>query len=551
MFFFLILYTKGKNMLSNIKLKSLSLRTEELEEVGLLEEECYSPEESAQQESEIQQEVLRVENDLDSAGDALESVQSMNNTIEESEEVIADPNVTEEQLQNQIEVSQEAFAFAIGKLGYNMSEFKKIKINTESASNKREKLKLHTEGIGGVVKKIIENIVKFFKKIYNFIMEIVTKVINWIKGLFIKKPPTEENKEKEEDIAKLKAELKPDFINKLKKELNEIYTSGGTVKDWLQKGESEALKILNDAALKIMQSSAETKKSANELDDAMQKLRDFRNKTNGGTPEHKPKLNPEDYYSQILKESMKASIELTSPFVPFTGSDLTAAISKYPQDIINSIRQQMSIIKQLLNNINTSIAKNEIKCGYDTHTTNKEIGKIAPEEPSYVDIATKCFSYENGYMMLSGRKKEDKNYDISYSESSYSIDGKLRKAIEDVSNKYLDSIQNSFVKDNVKEFSTKIYSNLTKTIPLLSKAIDGARNDFKEIKKISDEILKSLEKMDFENSVFKDSLSRLDHNIFILCNFASKLITHDLINYETKFIKIFSNMLTAGTKYYN
>lgn len=208
----------------NLNRLSLKLEEEYVSDISdCSETECDTAESSAERYGEISQDVLQIEDQLESVEEAQEAVGSLEDVASKSEEVINDPNATDEELQTQLEVSQEAFAFAMGKIGYSYKDMKNIKINTESVSNKREKLKLHTESIGTFIKNVIDNIIKFIKKIWDFIVNLFRKLWNWIKGLFIKKPP-KANKEFEQKIKEspVNEEIKQKIKNEKPKDAKEV-----------------------------------------------------------------------------------------------------------------------------------------------------------------------------------------------------------------------------------------------------------------------------------------------------------------------------------------
>ena len=198
-----------------LNLNRLSLKLEEECDSDISdcsETECDTAESSTERYGEISQDVLQIEDQLESVQEAQEAVGCLEDITSKSEEVMNDPNATEEQIQNQIEVSQEAFAFAMGKIGYSYKDLKNIKVNTESVSNKREKLKLHTESIGTFIKNAGNNIIKFIKKIWEFFKNLFLKFISWVKGLFIKEPPKKENPEFEKAIKEEREESETNNI---------------------------------------------------------------------------------------------------------------------------------------------------------------------------------------------------------------------------------------------------------------------------------------------------------------------------------------------------
>ena len=208
----------------NLNRLSLKLEEEYVSDISdCSETECDTAESSAERYGEISQDVLQIEDQLESVEEAQEAVGSLEDVASKSEEVINDPNATDEELQTQLEVSQEAFAFAMGKIGYSYKDMKNIKVNTESVSNKREKLKLHTESIGAFIKNVIDNIIKFIKKIWDFIVNLFRKLWNWIKGLFIKKPP-KANNEFEQKIKEspVNEEIKQKIKNEKPKDAKEV-----------------------------------------------------------------------------------------------------------------------------------------------------------------------------------------------------------------------------------------------------------------------------------------------------------------------------------------
>lgn len=528
-------------MLSNINLKGLSLRTEELDEVGLPEEECCSPEESAQQSSEIQQDMISLEDDLESIDDAVDSVQTINDTVQNSEEVIADPNATEEQIQNQIEVSQEAFAFSIGKLGYSMSEFKKIKINTESSSSKVEKLKLHTEGIVEVAKKIVENIKKFFKKVYDFIANIIKKVVNWIKGLFIKEPPKQPNQEFEKKTKDFLDE-NSDSYKQLKQDLVSMYT-------WDMTRQQEKARDVAKQALLSYDKKPESQKTSD-------------NNTSDSNVVKSEEYSIANFLMDYTVQSFNAVNKISSPIL-FNAGVLNESIA-YPKHIFKHIEDQVNNIINLLQQM-TLVAENKQdiqEIGFDKHSNYiiPEYDKLFKNinKENKLIIASSLFLSDGSIKYLAADKDGgDDKYNVKYRIYNFldmkpelleftENEKKLRlKELEKYDLERIKFIHNQ-MRENYKDIiDAKQHSNV---------AIKNIEKKINEIKGITDRFEKALSNLQEDLAgqmlYFTKNLHHVAANFQTLIQFANRLLSKDAIYLETTVIKEYSTLLNIMIKYY-
>lgn len=166
-----------------------------------------SPEYSTQDAIELNKVENELEQGLDSAVEAQEAANILQDRLTINHKLSADPTQVTDELAQQ---SNECLSYCLGKLNIDYATYTKMQVSRESASSPRERLRVSNEGIIDIIKKILKAIGDFFKWLWRTIKGWFIALFRLF-GFF-----KEKKKKKKKDIEELEKNL-----NKLKPEVRE------------------------------------------------------------------------------------------------------------------------------------------------------------------------------------------------------------------------------------------------------------------------------------------------------------------------------------------
>lgn len=167
-----------------------------------------------EEQEEYVEQVQEIESDTVALEESEEVLEEVQEQVETNEEIIE--NQPEQITEEVVEVAQEAFMFSMARLGFPLSEIKRVKVSREDAiSSPIQAFKLSTEGIKEWAAKIWEMIKNVFAKIGEMFKKLYGKAIVFMNRT---KSNAESLLKKAQEIAndpKIEKELNDKIFNRL------------------------------------------------------------------------------------------------------------------------------------------------------------------------------------------------------------------------------------------------------------------------------------------------------------------------------------------------